>query len=75
MHTHSQVNREIEYVPLVVREPFRQEIISYQGQSTQEPKSCGCCSQGRVGLQAVFDSKDGLRQRTCATRRRWCTWT
>ena len=53
---HESNNKELEYIPLHIREPFRQEMVSYQGASVQEPSSCGCCSKGTVQLEAKFDS-------------------
>lgn len=38
--------KQLHSVPLVVREPFRQDISSYQGTTSTNPVSCGCFSEG-----------------------------
>jgi hypothetical protein len=36
-------NRQSFSIPLLVREPFRQDIVSYQGSAATNPTTFGCC--------------------------------
>ena len=45
---------QIESIPLLIREPFRQEIIPYQGTAERSPNTCFCFDQGTVIIHAWF---------------------
>lgn len=45
-------------LPLIIREPFRQDIVSYHGISETNPVSCGCFGKGEAKLEAFFDRND-----------------
>ena len=41
-------------IPLIIREPFRQEISEYEGKSTTSPVTLCCCNQGETTLAVRF---------------------
>ncbi len=47
---------QMSTLPLIIREPFRQDIVSYHGISETNPVTCGCFAKGEVKLEAFFDS-------------------
>jgi hypothetical protein len=46
--------KQLFSIPLIVREPFRQDISSYQGSTSSNPVTCGCFSEGELSLEANF---------------------
>jgi hypothetical protein len=56
--------------PLIVREPFRQDVTEYEGRAESEPKTYFCFRQGTVVMEARFMSNRWLTQGMSALRGR-----